>query len=139
MSIAGLHDLQEFNRGLFDFLIATDDSGRQEASKAASAATAREGDASQDQTASSSHQVGGQEAAGEAAEDQEEAAADHAWAAPVANAELQQVMVDWVILTAGRDALQSKTGSGRLNALDSTGGCLSGRIADQTTSLQCIA
>ena len=90
MPAAQFYGLQEFNRGLFDFLIATDDTGRQEASKAASKAIDREGDASEDQTALSSHQVGGHEAADEAADDQDEEAADHEWAAPMSNAKLQQ-------------------------------------------------
>ena len=85
--------MQEFNRGLFDFLIATDDSGRQEAGKAASAAADR--DASENNTALSN----GDDASQEAADDPGEEAVNHEWAAPASNAQIHQVMADCVSLT----------------------------------------
>lgn len=83
--------LQEFNRGLFDFLIATDDPARQEEGKAAGAAAEPAADQAADPAASLSQQAG-QESDPNAAEDQDQdQEPDHPWAESAAQAQSLKV------------------------------------------------
>lgn len=83
--------LQEFNRGLFDFLIATDDPAKQEEGKAAGAAAEPAADQAGDPAALSSQQAG-QENDPNAAEDQDQdQEPDHPWAESAAQAQSLKV------------------------------------------------
>ena len=77
--------MQEFNRGIFDFLIATDDPTKQQAGTAADPAV----DPAAEQAASSSQRPG-QEDEPDASGDQDQVP-DHPWAEATASAQLAKV------------------------------------------------
>ncbi len=81
--------MQEFNRGLFDFLIATDDPVKQEAGKAGDQAADPAADTAAEQTASTSQQA--DQDHDPAGDDQVEAP-DHPWADPAASGQPVKVL-----------------------------------------------
>ena len=113
--------MQEFNRGLFDFLIATDDPAKQEAGKAAGAAAEPAADQAADSAASISQQAG-QESEPNAAEDQDQdQEPDHPWAESVAQAQSLKVSPCFLKQAKQQEKQRKETASCRRSLLCSHG------------------